>query len=70
MLYALTLAVCSVLHGGCHAEVLPVSLPERPLPFDMIAGPQIEMAKWVSNHPEYTIVKWALTPMSRVAKNS
>lgn len=71
MLWQLTMAVCSILHGGCHAEILPVSPPDNALPFQMMMGPQFVMAQWKSEHgDDWMIAKWALTPMSRVAKNS
>lgn len=69
MLYSISMAVCSILHGGCHIETLTVDPELGAIPYMAMKGVEIEMAKWSAEHPEYTIAKWALHPMSRVAKS-
>lgn len=65
----LTLAICSILHGHCKAEVLYVTPPENALPFEMLMGPQREVAKWAAEHPEWMVVRWALTRQPRFARS-
>ena len=69
MLYEITMAVCSILHGGCHAENLTVQPEFSAIPYMAMKSVEVEMAKWSADHPEYTIAKWSLHPMSRIAKS-
>jgi len=69
MLYEITMAVCSILHGGCHAEVLKVEVAQSVIPYEQMKYVQFEMAKWSADNPEWSIAKWALHPMSRIAKS-
>ena len=69
MLYQIVFAACSILHGGCHAETITVDPDLSPIPYMQFKNVSIELAKWSADHPEYTIAKWALRPMSRIAKS-
>ncbi len=65
----ITMAICSILHGGCKAETLYVTPPENALPYEIMMGPQLAMAKWKAQNEEWTIVRWALSRPSRFARS-
>lgn len=66
----LTMAICSILHNPtCTAETLRFEPFQSAIPYQMMKGVEIEMAKWRADHPEWSIMKWALHPPSRIAKS-
>ncbi len=66
----LTLAVCSILHATqCKAVTLVVEPTQSAIPYEQMKYVQFEMARWSADNPEWSIAKWALHPMSRIAKS-
>jgi len=64
----LVVAVCSILHGASCKEVSLVFADVSLLQCQIGAGAQIEVAKWKSEHPEWSVHTYRCQPAGTFAK--
>lgn len=64
----LVIAVCSILHGGSCKEVSLVFADVSLIQCQIGAGAQMEVAKWRSEHPEWSVHKYKCQEAGKFAK--
>lgn len=64
----LVLAVCSILHGQTCKNVKLTYIADQVTPYSCAMYGQIEISRWQTGHPNWSLKKWTCRPKADVAK--